>query len=191
MLRQLDDPHLFGQQFPGGFFSPFVDSGPKTAEVRRAPAVANFPRRPDASIINESIPLFYIGQNRKGRWVVREAEGRSGGLFLLKQWAVRFARRQSEPCGCAIMFLAEPIELDIDSQGRCATLVPSTKNSSVPVSRIRKFTGAAIGVWRKLATFISRNIDAQRRNRMAIERELFCGQYSLMSKHDDDLPPAF
>jgi hypothetical protein len=191
MLRQLDDPHLFGQQFPGGFFFPFVDSGPKTAEVRRALAVANFPRRPDASIINESIPLFYIGQNRKGRWVVREAEGRSGGLFLLKQWAVRFARRQSEPSGCAIMFLAEPIELDIDSQGRCATLIPSTKSSSIPVSRINKLSGAAIGVWRKLAAFISRNIDTQRRNRMAIEHELFRGQYSLMSKHDDDLPPAF
>jgi hypothetical protein len=191
MLRQLDDPHLFGQQFPGGFFFPFVDRGPKTVEVRRAPAVANLPRRPDASTINESIPLFYVGQNRKGRWVVREAEGRSGGLFLLKQWAVRFARRQSEPSGCAIMFLAEPIELDIDSQGRCATLTPSTKSLSVPVSRVRKLSGAAVGAWRKLGAFISRNIDTQRRNRMAIERELFRGQYSLMSKHDDDLPPAF
>jgi hypothetical protein len=187
MLRQLDDPHLFGQQFPGGFFFPFADSGPKPTASRKAPAAADFPRRPDASIINESIPLFYIGQNRKGRWVVREAEGRSGGLFLIKQWAVRFARRQSEPSGCAIMFLAEPIELDIDSHGRCATLVPSTKSPSAESSH--SLSEAVVSGWRKLVNFISRNIDAQRRNRTAIERELFHGQYTLTSKNDDDLPP--
>jgi hypothetical protein len=188
MLRQLDTSHSFGQQFPGGFFFPFADNEPRP---RRAHTVANLPRRPDASIINESIPLFYIGQNKKGRWVVREADGRSGGLFLFKPWAVSFARRQSEPSGCAIMFLAESIELDIDSQGRCATLVPSAKSSSHQPSRTRSFSGALANVWRKLTTFVSHNVDAQRRNRTAIEHELFRGQYSLMSKHDDDLPPVF
>ena len=186
MFRQLDTPDLFGQQFPGGFSFPFTESKPKLAESRST--VASFPRRPDARFINEAIPLFYIGQNKKGRWVVREADGRSGGLFLFKQWAVRFARRQSEPSGCAIMFLAEPIELDIDSQGRCATLLPLAKSSSEPTSP--SLSETVIGVWRKLAAFISYNIDAQRRNRAAIERELFRGQYSLMSKHDDDLPPV-
>jgi hypothetical protein len=39
--------------------------------------------------------------------------------------------------------------------------------------------------------FISRNIATQRRNRIAIERELFRGQYTLTSEHDDDLPPVF
>src|ERR1700722_17280542 len=153
MLRQLENPHPFGQHFPGGFFFPFADNEPKSIKLRRShaaqPAVVNFPHRPDASIINESIPLFYIGQNKKGRWVVRESEGRSGGLFLFKQWAVRFARRQSEPSGCAIMFLAEPIELDIDSQGRCATLIPSAKSSSDPTSSIRSFSGAIVSVWQK------------------------------------------
>jgi hypothetical protein len=186
MLRQLDTPDLLGQPFPGGFFFPFTENEPKLAESRSA--VANFPRRPDARFINEAIPLFYIGQNKKGRWVVREADGCSGGLFLFKQWAVRFARRQSEPSGCAIMFLAEPIELDIDSHGRCATLLPLAKSSSEPTSR--SLSETVINVWRKLAAFISYNIDAQRRNRAAIERELFRGQYSLMSKHDDDLPPV-
>src|ERR1700728_2919818 len=156
MLRQLENPHLFGQHFPGGFFFPFADSEPKSAKLRRPhaapPAVVNFPHRPDASIINESIPLFYIGQNKRGLWVVPEADGRSGGLFLFKQWAVRFARRQSEPAGCAIMFLAEPIELDIDSQGRCATLLPLAKSSSEPTSP--SLSETVIGVWRKLAAFI-------------------------------------
>jgi hypothetical protein len=190
MLRQLENTHPFGQQFPGLFFLPFADSEPRPAKLPRretaSPAVVDFPHRPDASIINESIPLFYIGQNRKGRWVVREAEGRSGGVFLFKQWAVRFARRQSEPFGCAIMFLSEPIELDIDSQGRCAALLPSAKSSSSRPAR--NFLERVIAGWRKLADFVSRNIAAQQRNRTAIERELFRGQYSLTSKHDDDLP---
>ena len=191
MLRQLENPHLFGQHFPGGFFFPLADNEPKSIKLRRShaapPAVVNFPHRPDPSIINESIPLFYIGQNKKGRWVVREAEGGSGGLFLFKQWAVRFARRQSEPFGCAIMFLAEPIELDIDSQGRCAGPIPSAKSSSHPPSSVGNFATALADVWRRFTALVLRNIAAQRRNRAAIKRELFRGQYTLTSKQDDDL----
>jgi hypothetical protein len=189
MLRQLDDPRLFGQQFPGGVFFPFADSGAKPADPHKAPAIASLPRRPDASVINESIPLFYIGQNRKGRWVVREAEGRSGGLFLFKQWAVRFARRQSEPSGCAIMFVAEPIELDIDGEGRCVGPIPSTEIRAHRSRTAGNLITAAARGWRRLIAFISHNVEAQRRNRMAIERELFQGQYTLASRHDDDLPP--
>ena len=188
MLRQLDNSLPFGKQFPGGLFFPFAGSEPKSAP-RGAHAAANLPHRPDASIINESIPLFYIGQNKKGRWVVREADGRSGGLFLFKQWAVRFARRQSEPSGCAIMFLAEPLELDIDSQGRCTTLIPPARGLSKHASHARSFFRAIISIWRRLTVFISRNIATQRRNRIAIERDLFRGQYTLTSKHD--LPPVF
>src|ERR1700744_6262770 len=130
MLRQLESSLSPQEQFPRGMFLPLARVQAKSAAWRkpRPPqiAVQNFPRRPDAGIINESIPLFYIGQNRKGRWVVRESDGRSGGLFLFKQWAIRFARRQSEPFGCAIMFLAEPVELEIASDGKCpGSLLPT------------------------------------------------------------------
>src|SRR5580704_13916040 len=111
MLRQLESSLSLQEQFPRGLFLPLARARAKSPAWRkpRSPqiAVQNFPRRPDAGIINESIPLFYIGQNRKGRWVVRESEGRSGGLFLFKQWAISFPRRESEPSGCASMFLAE------------------------------------------------------------------------------------
>jgi hypothetical protein len=79
--------------------------------------VANFPRRPDAGVLSKSIPLFLIGRNRNGLWVVREAEGRVGGVFLLKQSALHFTQKKSAPVGCATMFLAEPIELDIENLG--------------------------------------------------------------------------
>jgi hypothetical protein len=194
MLRQLESSFLSEEHFPKGSFLPFTRDQAKST-VRRKPrslpiAVQNFPRRPDTSVLNESIPLFYIGQNRKGRWVVRESEGRSGGLFLFKQWAVRFARRQSEPFGCAIMFLAEPIELEITSDGKCAESLHAAERSSRQPQDDDAVVAAVIAAWRKLKSFIARNTAAQRRNRQAIERDLFGGQYTLSSKNDDDLPMA-
>jgi hypothetical protein len=151
------------------------------------PQMKEFPRRPDASAVNESIPLFYIGQNWKGAWVVREAEGRSGGLFLFKQSAVRFARRQCEPAGCAIMFLVEPVELDLDNEGRWAVPL-STIKKAPQASLVSQLIHAAVGVWRKIIVVVSHNVAALKRNRAAAERELFGGRYTLSSKNDDDLP---
>ena len=78
---------------------------------------AKFPRRPDSGVLSESIPLFFIARNRVGLWVAREAEGRTGGIFLFKRSALRFAERNSGPHGCATMFLAEHFELDLANHG--------------------------------------------------------------------------
>ena len=56
-------------------------------------AAADLPDRPDASVLNEAIPLFFIGRNRNGLWLAREAGGKSGGMFLFKGW--RFASPSS------------------------------------------------------------------------------------------------
>jgi hypothetical protein len=66
-----------------------------------------FPKRPDLTALSETIPLFYIGQDNRGFWVAREADGRCGGVFLLRRSAVRFAQQKSAPGGCATMFLDE------------------------------------------------------------------------------------
>jgi hypothetical protein len=194
MLRQLESSLLLQEQFPKGLFLPLARVQAKSP-ARREPrplqiAVQNFPRRPDAGIINESIPLFYIGQNRKGRWVVRESDGRSGGLFLFKQWAIGFARRQSEPFGCAIMFLAEPVELEIAGDGKCAGSLLPTGHSSHQERGDAGVVATLGAAWRKLKSYVVHNTAAQRRNREAIERDLFGGQYHLNSKNDDDLPAA-
>ena len=76
-----------------------------------------FSQRPDARAHSEAIPLFFIGRNKNGLWVAREAEGRTGGVFLLKRSALRFAKKNSAPTGCATMFLAERFELDFKNQG--------------------------------------------------------------------------
>jgi hypothetical protein len=90
--------------------------------VRRQPlatagAVAEFPRRPDAGVLSETIPLFFIGRNSCGLWIAREAEGRTGGIFLFRHSAVRFAEKNSAPIGCATMILADRFELDVENCG--------------------------------------------------------------------------
>jgi hypothetical protein len=99
--------------------------------------VANFSRRPDAGVLSKSIPLFFIGRNRNGLWIAREAEGRAGGLFLSKQSALRFAQRRSAPIGCATMFLAEPIELDTENLGN-----PLARWIDMALGRLNQFMPA-------------------------------------------------
>jgi hypothetical protein len=152
--------------------------------------ISPLPPRPDATILSGSIPLFFIGRNRNGFWVAREAEGRSGGLFLLKRSAARFARTKSAPAGCATMFVTQPLELDIPNQGS-RFVSPLAAAMNVVKSRAPKLTaffGMAIAEWRKLIAQITRALAGERRNRDAIERELFRGQYTLASKNGDDLP---
>jgi hypothetical protein len=82
-----------------------------------AGARTKFPRRPDSGVLSETIPLFFIGRNKRGLWMAREAEGRTGGIFLFRRSAQGFAKRNSAPIGCATMFLAERFELDVENQG--------------------------------------------------------------------------
>ena len=93
------------------------------AEPARTPpddelASTTTPFRPlDASIVSDAIPAFFIGRNRDGFWVARDAKGRIGGIFLLKASAVSFARAQSGPAGCATIFPTDRFELDLKNSG--------------------------------------------------------------------------
>jgi hypothetical protein len=120
-----------------------------------------------------AFPLFYIGRNHEGFWVVREAEGRIGGLFLLRCSALRFARQKSLPAGCATMFVTEPLELDLPNQGgRVAELIARAMNvTKRRVPLLANFIATAAAEWRKLVSQILPPIAVQRLNRVAIERE--------------------
>ena len=76
-----------------------------------------FPCRPSFDVLSGSIPLFFIARNRVGFWIAREAEGRTGGIFLFRKSALRFAETSCGTSGCATMFLADRLELDIESRG--------------------------------------------------------------------------
>ncbi|WP_448045350.1 hypothetical protein [Bradyrhizobium liaoningense] len=72
---------------------------------------------PDPDVVSAAIPAFFIGRNRSGLWVAREAKGRAGGLFLFKSSAIDFANRQSAPVRCALVFPAKTFELDVTNEG--------------------------------------------------------------------------
>ena len=87
------------------------------AAMNDGSAVVGFPRRPNSGVLSESIPLFFIGRNKLGLWVAREAQGCAGGVFLFKRSALRFANSNSAPAGCATMCLNERLELDVENRG--------------------------------------------------------------------------
>jgi hypothetical protein len=174
------------------------DRAPLSAAMRlvaakpdRAPQMPKkFPKRPYLNVLSETIPLFYICQNRHGFWVARDCEGKSGGIFLRKESAFRFARKNSEPTGCAMMLLAEPIELDIENEGN-RIAVPLGLAIDVVTRRapaLAAFLGMVVVEWKKLVEQVSNAFASERKHRAAIEQELFHGEYWLTSKNDDDLP---
>ena len=151
---------------------------------------APLPIRPDDTVLSNSIPLFFIGRNHNGFWVAREAAGRCGGLFLFKWSATRFARRNGLAGSGATMLVEHSIELDLPNQGsRLVELIGTTIDS---VRRRAPFVSnlieAAIAQWRKLDSQISCALAGHRRNREAIENDLFRDEYKLSSKNDDELP---
>ena len=113
---------------------------------------AHLPPRPGVTVLSDSIPLLYIGRNHEGFWVVREAEGRIGGLFLLRCSALRFARQKSLPAGCATMFV-EHLELALPNQGsRVAEPIASAMRvTKQRVPLLANLVATAAAEWRKLA----------------------------------------
>jgi hypothetical protein len=73
--------------------------------------------RPGREVVSEAIPVFFIGRNRDGLWVARDAEGRCGGLFWFRQSALRFAKTSARPAACATLFPQARFELDIENSG--------------------------------------------------------------------------
>jgi hypothetical protein len=164
----------------------------RAGTVRAAVPTVRFPRRPDARVLSESIPLYFIARNRHGFWVAREADGRAGGLFLRQRAAIGFAVRNSEPSGCATMVLKEIVELDVENEGSrlVAQLAVAVATVTRRAPNVAGFVGSMIAEWRKLVAQVSSALASERRHRAALETELFHGQCILSSKNDDDLPIA-
>jgi hypothetical protein len=68
---------------------------------------------PSPDVLSEAFAAFFIGRNKAGLWVAREARGRAGGLFLFKSSAIAFARARS----CATIFPDARFELDLVNEG--------------------------------------------------------------------------
>ena len=88
------------------------------------------------------------------------------------------------------MLVEHSIELDVPNHGnRLVELI------GIAIDIVRRHAPSvanlietAIAPWRKLDAQISTALTGHRRNREAIENDLFRGEYKLSSKNDDKLP---
>jgi hypothetical protein len=126
LAMQLTSPDLSRRQAPGRSTAAVAQDGepagmlppdqPPTALDEPATVTAQF-QPLDPGIVNEAIPAFFIGRNKEGFWVARDIKGQLGGIFLLENSAVSFARRNSLPAGCATIYPHDRIELDLENKG--------------------------------------------------------------------------
>ena len=68
--------------------------------------------RPDARVLNETIPLFFISRDANGCWIVSDPDGRTSRPFLFKRSALDFVESKSARSGRAVMFIDGPSDLN-------------------------------------------------------------------------------
>jgi hypothetical protein len=58
-------------------------------------------------------PLFMVGQDRRGNWVVKDQKGICGGLFVDRDAALRFVRAENGYRPRAVVMVSEVLELEM------------------------------------------------------------------------------
>ena len=58
-------------------------------------------------------PVFMIGQDCRGNWVVQDQKGTRGGLFVDRDAALRFVRSENGVRPQAVVMVSEVLELDM------------------------------------------------------------------------------
>jgi hypothetical protein len=58
-------------------------------------------------------PLFMIGQDCRGNWVVQDQNGVCGGLFVDRDAALRFVRSENGYRARAVVMVSRGLELDM------------------------------------------------------------------------------
>jgi hypothetical protein len=64
------------------------------------------------------LPVFMIGQDRRGNWVVRDQSGLRGGLFVGRAEALRYVRDEAGSHPRAIVMVNGAFELETGGTGR-------------------------------------------------------------------------
>jgi hypothetical protein len=79
-------------------------------------------------------PLFFIGRNSRGNWVVQDQEHLSGGLFINRAAALRFALFENGNRPQSVIMVPGVIELDLNSSPR----ITRQRQTSADASRERQ-----------------------------------------------------
>jgi hypothetical protein len=79
-------------------------------------------------------PLFMVGQDSRGNWVVQDKKGMRGGLFVNREAALRYVRSESGFKPQAVVMVSGGFELEISSN---AGVSPRAENASDFANRRR------------------------------------------------------
>jgi hypothetical protein len=117
IAMQLTGADFSRRQAPGDSATAIEQDSERDDVLNRPATVTALFQPLDPGVVNEAIPAFFIGRNKEGFWVARDVSGQIGGIFLLENSALSFARRNSEPKGCATIYPSERFELDLENRG--------------------------------------------------------------------------
>jgi|HubBroStandDraft_4_1064222.scaffolds.fasta_scaffold535659_2 hypothetical protein len=79
-------------------------------------------------------PLFMVGQDSRGNWVVQDKKGMRGGLFVNREAALRYVRSENGFKPQAVVMVSGGFELEISSN---AGVSPRAENASDFANRRR------------------------------------------------------
>jgi hypothetical protein len=79
-------------------------------------------------------PLFMVGQDSRGNWVVQDKKGMRGGLFVNREAALRYVRSENGFKPQAVVMVSGGFELEISSN---AGVSPRAESASDFANRRR------------------------------------------------------
>jgi hypothetical protein len=77
-------------------------------------------------------PVFRVGRDSQGHWVVQDQQGLRGGLFVDRAEALKFAMFENGNRPQAVIMVAGVLELDLSGRS-CAH--PAAANMQAPLRR--------------------------------------------------------
>jgi hypothetical protein len=75
-------------------------------------------QEPTSSISHAKSPLFFIGKDSRGNWVVQDQQHLCGGLFVDRVEALRFALFENGHRPRAVIMVPGVFELDMSGKAR-------------------------------------------------------------------------
>jgi hypothetical protein len=79
-------------------------------------------------------PVFMIGQDRRGNWVVQDQKRMAGGLFATRDAALRYVRSESGYQPRAVVMVSGDLELDMSRSAGA----PASRQTALDMHRSRR-----------------------------------------------------
>jgi len=65
-----------------------------------------------------AVPVFLVGRNSQGNWVVQDPTGLRGGLFVDRVQALKYVMSENAHCPRNVVMVPDVLELDLGSHAR-------------------------------------------------------------------------